>query len=125
MLGAARGEAGGVSAVGTVVPVLASARLRASRGRFDGMLGPAVALTYVSVTPSSAVTAVRTTQYVVPALGADLEGRLRMGASAWFYARATALGVVLGERYLAQGHPVLDTSGLQASVSAGLGLMIF
>jgi hypothetical protein len=48
-----------------------------------------------------------------------------MGASAWFYARATALGVVLGERYLAQGHPVLDTSGLQASVSAGLGLMIF
>jgi hypothetical protein len=89
------------------------------------MLGPAVALTYVSVTPSSAVTAVRATQYVVPALGADLEGRLRMGASAWFYARATALGVVLGERYLAQGRPVLDTSGLQASVSAGLGLMIF
>jgi hypothetical protein len=125
VLGVARGEAGGVSAVGTVVPVLASVRLHLGGGRLTGMLGPAVALTYVGVTPSSALTAVRTTRYVVPALGADLEGRLRMGASAWIYGRVTTLGVVLGERYLAGGQPVLDTSRLQASASAGLGLTVW
>ncbi len=124
LLGTARGEGGGVTAVGTVVPVLASARLRLGGDRLQALVGPAVELTYVGVTPSSATTAVRTTRYLMPSVGADAEARLRVGASAWIYGRLTALGVLLGERYLVQGQMLLDTSRLQASASVGLGLAI-
>ncbi len=125
LLGTARGEGGGVTAVGTVVPLLASARLRLSGDRLEAMLGPALELTYVGVTPQSSTTAVRTTRYLLPSVGADAEARLRVGASAWVYGRITALGVLLGERYLVQGQAVLDTSRLQASASVGLGIAVF
>ncbi len=125
LLGTARGEGNGVTAAGTVIPLLASARLRLSGERLEAMLGPAVELTYVGVTPQSSTTAVRTTRYLLPALGVDAEARLRFGASAWVYARITALGVLLGERYLVDGQAVLDTSRLQASASAGLGIAVF
>ncbi len=125
LLGAARGESGGVTAAGTVVPLLASARVRFGGDRVQAMLGPAVQLTYVGVTPSSATAAVRTTRYVMPGLGADAEARLRVGEVAWVYGRVTALGVLLGERYLVDGQMVLDTSRLQASASLGLGLAVW
>jgi len=125
LLGTARGEAGGVTAAGSVVPLLASARVRLRGDRLEAMLGPALELTYVGVTPSSATTTVRATRYVMPSIGADAEARLRVGASAWIYGRITALGVLLGERYLVQGQNVLDTSRLQASASVGLGIAVF
>jgi hypothetical protein len=125
LLGTARGEAGSVTAAGNVVPLLASARLRLRGDRLEAMLGPAIELTYVGVTPSSATTTVRATRYVMPSIGADAEARLRVGASAWIYGRITALGVLLGERYLVQGQNVLDTSRLQASASVGLGIAVF
>jgi hypothetical protein len=77
LLGAVRSDSGGVSAAGTVVPLMASARLRLGGDCLQAMLGPAAQLTYVGVTPSSATAAVRTTSYVTPALGADGEARLR------------------------------------------------
>jgi hypothetical protein len=125
LLGTARGEGGGVTAAGTVVPLMASARLRLRGDRLEAMLGPAVELTYVGVTPASPTTAVRVTRYVMPSVGADAEARLRVGASAWIYGRITALGILLGERYLVQGQNVLDTSRLQASASVGLGIALF
>ncbi len=125
LLGTARGEGGGVTAAGTVIPLLASARLRLSGERLEAMLGPAIELTYVGVTPQSSTTAVRSTRYLLPALGADAEARLRVGASAWVYGRITALGILLGERYLVEGQAVLDTSRLQASASVGLGIAVF
>lgn len=125
LLGNARGEGGGVTAAGKVIPMLASARLRLSGARVDAMLGPAVELTYVGVTPQSSTTAVRATRYLLPGLGVDAEARLRVGASAWIYGRITALGVLLGERYLVDGQAVLDTSRLQASASVGLGIAVF
>ncbi len=124
LLGEARGESGGVSAAGTVVPLLASARLRLGGDRLQVMLGPAAELTYVGVTPSSATTAVRTTRYVMPALGADAEARLRVGQAAWIYGRVTALGILVGQRYQVDMQTVLDTSRLQASASVGLGLAV-
>jgi hypothetical protein len=105
--------------------LLASVRLRLTGDRLEAMLGPAVELTYVGVTPQSSTTAVRTTRYLLPSVGADAEARLRVGASAWIYGRITALGVLLGERYLVEGQPVLDTSRLQASASVGLGIAVF
>jgi len=125
LLGTARGEGGGVTAAGKVVPLLASARLRLHGDRLDAMVGPAVELTYVGMTPASPTTVVRATRYVMPSVGADAEARLRVGASAWIYGRITALGILLGERYLVQGQNVLDTSRLQASASVGLGLAVF
>jgi len=125
LLGTARGEGGGVTAAGKVVPLLASARLRLHGDRLEAMVGPAVELTYVGVTPASPTTVVRATRYVMPSVGADAEARLRVGASAWIYGRITALGILLGERYLVQGQNVLDTSRLQASASVGLGLAVF
>jgi hypothetical protein len=37
----------------------------------------------------------------------------------------TALGVLVGQRYLVDGRMVLDTSRLQASASVGLGLAVW
>ena len=121
-LGSARAEAGGVVAVATVLPLFAAARLRLAARHAEALVGPAAALAYVAIAPSSTSVAVRPTRDLDPALGLEVEGRLRAGASVWLYARARALGVLAGERYRAQGQLLFDTSGAQVSASAGVGI---
>ena len=122
VLGTLRAEGGGVVAVATVVPLFASARWRVGGRRAEALMGPAGGLAYVAIDPSSTTSMVHATHHLVPALGVELEGRFRVGASAWLYARGSALGVLLGERYRAEGQVILDTSRFQASLSAGVGI---
>ena len=124
VLDSLRAEGSGVVAVARVVPLGASARVRWAGARVEGLAGPAAGLAYVGVTPSSPSANVVTQRHLVPALGVELEGRLRVRAStpAWIYARAAGLGVLLGERYTAAGQVLADTSRFQASLSLGLGL---
>jgi hypothetical protein len=124
VLESVRAEGSGVVAVGTVVPLAASARLRLAGARVEGLAGPTAGLSYVSMSPSSPSAVVVAQRHLVPALGVELEGRLRVRAStpAWIYARAAGLGVLLGERYTAAGQVLVDTSRFQASLSIGLGV---
>jgi len=124
VLDSVRAEGSGVVAVGTVVPLAASARLRLAGARAEGLAGPTAGLAYVGMSPSSPSANVVSQRHLVPALGVELEGRLRVRAStaAWIYARAAGLGVLLGERYTAAGQVLVDTSRFQTSLSIGLGV---
>jgi hypothetical protein len=124
-LGSARAQAHDVVAVATVVPVFGAARLRLARGRLGALVGPSVEVAYVGVAPSSAQTAVQAMRHTVPAVGAEAEGRVRVGAAAWLFVRATALAVLLGEGYRVDGDLVLDTSRFQIAASAGIGMSVW
>jgi hypothetical protein len=114
---------GGVDAVASLLPVLAGARVRWARQRVELAAGPVAEVGVTSVTtPSSSPVPVHSSRDVVVALGGEGELRLRITGPAWGYLRASALGVLDGPRYNIEGVPVLDTSGLQLSMSAGLGL---
>ena len=117
-----RAEGRDVVAIATVVPVSASARLRLRRGRVELLLGPGVQVAYVGVSPSSSTSDVRAVHDVVPAAGLDGEARLRFGAGAWLFARAAALAVLVGEAYRVEGQVIMDTSRLQVTASAGVGV---
>jgi hypothetical protein len=122
VLDSVRAEGAGVVAVGTVVPLVAAARVRAARGRFEGLAGPAVGLAYVEIVPSSPTVSVTVQRHLVPALGVEVEGRLRLRPAAWLYGRVAGMGVLLGERYRAEGQVLVDTSRFQAALSAGIGI---
>ena len=64
-------------------------------------------------------------RHAVPAIGVEAEGRLRLGGAAWLFARASALGVLLGEGYRIDGDLVLDTSRVQIAASAGVGMSVW
>jgi hypothetical protein len=115
-------EARGVVAVGTVIPLLAAARLRVAGGRGEVLAGPVVEVAYVGVKPSSATTPVRATRDVLPAVGLDVEGRLWVGASAWLFARFLTLGVLVGNGYRVDGQLILDTSRVELAATTGLGV---
>jgi hypothetical protein len=106
----------------TTVPIRASGRLRFDRGRAELFVGPCVEIAWFRVQPSSASIPVRPTSNVMVSAGAEVEGRVGILTSAWLFARATALGVLNGERYGVAGSPVFDTSRLQVGVVVGLGV---
>jgi hypothetical protein len=124
-LSALRADTGAVSAVVNRVPVSLAARLRLRRERWDataGLLGEAA---LVTVATSSATLSVRSGWSVVPAVGAQVGGRLRLADPVWLCLRAAALGVIVGQHYSAQGQPLVSMSGLQLDVEAGLGVALW
>ena len=127
VLDALRAEGSGVVVTGTVLPLIASARARFVGARFEALVGPAFGLALVTINPSSATLNVAAQRHVVPSLGADVEGRLRVRPSlpAWVYARASAQVVMLGERYRAEGQVLVDTSRFQVGLSAGIGVALW
>jgi hypothetical protein len=102
-----------------------SAHARWTKQRVEVAVGPIAEVGVTSVaafmTPTVPVRA-GTTHDILLALGGEAELRLRINGPAWGYLRAGALGVLDGPRYNIEGVPVLDTSGLQLSMSAGVGL---
>lgn len=121
-LGAERLQQGDVLAVASIIPISAAARLRAARARFELLAGPSATLAIASVATSSTTTPVRDSRNLIAGLGAEGEGRVRLGTTAWAYLRASALGVLFGPRYRVQGQSVLDTSRLEIAASAGIGI---
>jgi hypothetical protein len=65
---------------------------------------------------------VRSGWSIAPAVGGQLGGGLRLGERTWIGARASALGVILGQHYTAQGQPLVSLSGLLLGVQAGVGV---
>jgi hypothetical protein len=123
-LGAEQLQQGDVLAVASIIPISAAARLRAERARFELLAGPSAMLAIASVgtSTSSMTTFVRDSRDLIAGLGAEGEGRVRLGSTAWAYLRASALGVLVGTRYRVQGQAVLDTSRLEVAASAGIGI---
>jgi hypothetical protein len=110
----------GFDAVASLLPVLFSVHARWAKQGVEFAVGPVAEVGVTSVTPIS--TTIRTTHDILLALGGEGELRLRIASPAWGYLRVGALGVLDGPRYDIEGVPVLDTSGLQLSLSAGVGL---
>jgi hypothetical protein len=123
-LGAERLHQGDVVAVVSIIPISAAARLRAERARFELLAGPSATLALASVgtSTSSTTTFVHDSRELIAGLGAEGEGRVRLGSTAWAYLRASALGVLVGTRYRVQGQAVLDTSRLEVAATAGIGI---
>jgi len=57
-------------------------------------------------------------------VGGEAEGRLRAWETTWIFARVSALGVLLGERYDVSGTPIIDASRFQLSAVAGIGVAL-
>jgi|tagenome__1003787_1003787.scaffolds.fasta_scaffold20959298_2 hypothetical protein len=125
VLGSIHAAGGGVDAVMSVVPVSAAALVRLARQRMELLFGPSAELAFASVTPNSQTLPVlHPTHDVIVALGADAEARLRAWETTWIFARVSALGVLLGERYEVSGTPILDASRFQLSAVAGIGVAL-
>ena len=114
---------GGVDAVMSVIPVSAAALLRLTKRRTELLLGPSAELAFASVSPTSALP-VHDTHEVIIGLGGEAEGRLRAWETTWIFARVSALGLLLGERYDVSGAPILDTSRFELSAVAGIGVAL-
>jgi len=126
-LGSEQFPSGDVTVKATVVPIAAFARARWSRARVELLAGPIFEAAVVDMSPSSsamppASVTVRSSRDAIFALGADVEARVRISATAWLYLQPTALAVLSAPRYEVQGRPVFDASRFQASAAAGIGL---
>ncbi len=118
-------SSGGVDAgaIASVLPVLFGVRVRWTKQRVELAVGPVAEVGVTSVTAiNPAMPPLRSSRDILLALGGEGELRLRITGPAWGYLRAGALGVLDGPRYAIEGVPVLDTSQLQLSLSAGVGL---
>jgi hypothetical protein len=128
VLGSVHAAGGGVDAVMSVIPVSAAALLRLTRGRTELLFGPSAELAFASVSPTSTTSVtlpvVPSTHNVIVGLGGEAEGRLRAWETTWIFARVSALGVLLGERYDVSGAPILDTSRFELSAVAGIGVAL-
>lgn len=121
-LGSTREQSGSVFVVASLIPVTVAVRGHLGAGRFSALVGPSAELALASVSSASAATRVRSTRDVMLALGGEGEGRLRVAQPFWVYVRGSALGVLLGRRYHVEGQPILDISGLELAVGAGVGI---
>ena len=110
----------------SVIPVSAAALLRLTKRRTELLFGPSAELAFASVSPNSTplLPVLHVTHDVIIGLGAEAEGRLRAWESTWLFARVSALGVLLGERYDVSGAPILDTSRFELSAVAGIGVAL-
>jgi hypothetical protein len=124
-LGSVHAAGGGVDAVMSVIPVSAAALVRLTKRRTELLFGPSAELAFASVSPNSGTLSVlHATHDVIVGLGGEAEGRLRAWETTWLFARVTALGVLLGERYDVSGAPILDTSRFELSAVAGIGVAL-
>ena len=125
-LGSVHAARGGVDAVMSIIPVSAAALLRLTKGRTELLFGPSAELAFATVSTNlSATLPVRPiTHDVIVGVGGEAEGRLRAWETTWIFARVTALGVLLGERYDVSGAPILDTSRFELSAVAGIGVAL-
>jgi hypothetical protein len=121
-LSALRAQSGSTSAVVNRVPIDVSARLCARGARWDGAAGVVAETSVVSIETSSPSLAVRSGWSLVPAVGGQVGGRLRVSALAWVFVRASALGIVADLHYTAQGQPLLALAGAEVGIEAGVGL---
>jgi hypothetical protein len=115
-------QAGAVTASVSRVPVSLAARVRAEAGRWEGAVGLVGEAAFVSIDTASPTLAVRSGWSVAPGLGGQVGGRLHLGDRAWLGARVSALGVIVGQHFTAQGQPLVSISGLQLGVEGGLGV---
>jgi hypothetical protein len=115
-------SSGGVNAVARLVPVFVGARARLLKSPVALSIGPSAELGIASVTAFSQTVSVRSSTDILLALGAEAEASLRVWGPAWVYLRGGAFWVVDGPRYDIEGMPVLDTSRLQVSLGAGVGV---
>jgi hypothetical protein len=122
VLSTLRAQSGATSAVVNRVPFAVAARVVARGGRWEAGVGPVAEVAVVSIDASSPTLAVRSGWSVVPALGGQAGGRLRLSDAAWCFARASALGILAELRYTAQGQPLLALAGAEVAVEAGVGL---
>ena len=95
-----------------MVPITVAARLRRATRHFELLVGPSAQAALVRAEASSATTPVHSTRSLMLALGAEGEARVTIVAPAWLYLRASALGVLDGERYDVSGVPLLEPSRL-------------
>jgi hypothetical protein len=123
-LGSVRAAWGGVDAVMSVIPVSAAALVRVARQRMELLFGPSAELAFASVSSNSALPVRPSTHDVIVGLGGEAEARLRAWETTWIFARVSALGVLLGERYDVSGTPILDASRFQLSAVAGIGVAL-
>jgi hypothetical protein len=115
----------GVDAAASLLPVLFGVHARWGRQRVELAAGPVAEVGVISVTAPPMMTAappIRSSRDILLALGGEAELRFRITGPAWGYLRGGALGVLDGPRYDIEGVPALDTSGLELSLGAGVGL---
>lgn len=68
---------------------------------------------------------VRSERDLLVTAGGEAEARLRLGDAAWLSVGIGARGVVEGARYTVEGRRVVDTSFLQLSGGAGIGVRLW
>jgi hypothetical protein len=88
------------------------------------LFGPSAQLAFASVSSSSVLPVLPSTHDVIVGLGGEAEARLRAWETTWVFARVSALGVLLGERYDVSGTPILDASAFELSAVAGIGVAL-
>ena len=123
-LGSVSAAGGGVDAVMSIIPVTAAALVRVARQRMELLFGPSAELAFASVSSKSALPVLPSTHDVIVGVGGEAEGRLRAWETTWIFARVSALGVLLGERYDVSGTPILDTSRFELSAVTGIGVAL-
>jgi hypothetical protein len=114
-----------VTAVIHTVPIVLSAGLHLRGRRLEGSLDGAAELLVVNVDASSSDQSVRSERTVEPALGLQAAGRVRLGSIVRVYLRASALGILTGDRYTANGVALVDLARLQVGAEAGLALAVW
>jgi hypothetical protein len=115
-------RAGAVSASVDRVPLFVVARLVKRSGRWEVAAGAVAEAAFVSLRPTSATLAVRSGWSLVPAAGGQAGARLHLGERTWIGMRVTALGVLIGQHFTAQGQPLLSLSGLEVVGEGGVGV---
>ena len=127
-LGSVSAAGGGVDAVMSIIPVTAAALVRVARQRMELLFGPSAELAFVSVSvlssPTSALPVLPSAHDLIVGLGGEAEARLRAWETTWIFARVSALGVLLGERYDVSGTPIIDASRFELSAVAGIGVAL-
>jgi hypothetical protein len=115
-------RSGEVSASIRRVPLSLAARLVRRTERWEASAGIVAEAAFVSIDTSSSMLSVRSGWSVAPALGGEVGARLRLGARASLGVRVAALGVIVGQRFTAQGQPLATLSGLEIAGQAGVGV---
>jgi hypothetical protein len=114
-----------VTAVIHTVPIFLAAGWHFRGRRVDGSLDALGELLVVVVDPRSAAGPVRSIRSVEPALGAEATIRVLLGSIVRLYVRPSLLGILAGDRYVANGAPLVDLSRLQVGVEAGLTVALW
>jgi hypothetical protein len=114
-----------VTALVHTIPIRLSAGVHLGKGRFDGSLDGVAELLVVTVDASSPDQRVRSQRSVEPAFGMQAAARLHLGSVVRLYLRASALAIVTGDRYTADGAPLVDLARLQVGGEAGLFVSVW